>query len=44
MIGGSLFGVLGMLAGVPFAAVIYVLIRESVTQRLAKRDAQPGTS
>ena len=44
MIGGSLFGVLGMLAGVPFAAVIYVLIRESVTQRLAKRDAQPGIS
>lgn len=37
MVGGNLFGVLGMLAGVPFAAVVYVLVRESVGERLARK-------
>ncbi len=34
MIGGNLFGILGMLMGVPIAAVIYVLLREAVASRL----------
>jgi predicted PurR-regulated permease PerM len=34
MVGGKLFGIFGMLAGVPFAAVGYVLIREAVAVRL----------
>lgn len=33
MIGGNLFGVVGMLVGVPFAAVFYVLLREAVASR-----------
>lgn len=37
MVGGNLFGVMGMLAGVPFAAVIYVLVRESVAERLSRK-------
>lgn len=40
MIGGSLFGVLGMLLGVPFAAVIYVLLREAVASRLHKSQGE----
>ncbi len=40
MVGGSLFGVLGMLAGVPFAAVVYVLMREAVGHRLALKKGQ----
>lgn len=42
MVGGSLFGILGMLAGVPFAAVIYVLIREAVGHRLASKAGNDG--
>ncbi|HLW22697.1 MAG TPA: AI-2E family transporter, partial [Sphaerochaetaceae bacterium] len=34
MIGGNLFGILGMLVGVPVAAVLYVLLREAVASRL----------
>jgi predicted PurR-regulated permease PerM len=34
MIGGNLFGILGMLVGVPVAAVLYVLLREAVAFRL----------
>jgi predicted PurR-regulated permease PerM len=37
MVGGNLFGVLGMLAGVPFAAVVYVLLRETVGQRMKRK-------
>ena len=33
-IGGSLFGVLGMLLGVPTASVIYTILREDVEKRL----------
>ena len=37
MIGGNLFGILGMLMGVPIAAVLYVLLREAVASRLGDR-------
>ena len=33
-IGGSLWGILGMLIGVPVASVIYTLVREDVKVRL----------
>ena len=36
--GGSLFGVLGMLAGIPLASVAYTLFRETVAVRLKRRD------
>jgi len=44
MVGGKLFGILGMLAGVPFAAVVYVLIRESVSQRLKGNQVHVNTT
>lgn len=37
LIGGSTMGVTGMLIGVPLCSVIYVLLRESVGRRLAKK-------
>lgn len=40
MIGGKLFGVFGMLVSVPLAAVVYVLLRESVEKRLKKREVR----
>ena len=36
-IGGKLFGVAGMLIGVPTCAVLYCLIRENVGKRLEER-------
>lgn len=36
--GGSLFGILGMLAGIPLASVAYTLFRETVAVRLKRRD------
>lgn len=33
-IGGSLFGILGMLLGVPFASVIYTMLKSDVEKRL----------
>ena len=38
LVGGSLFGVLGMLAGVPFVAVLYVLLKELTIHRLAEKE------
>ena len=35
-IGGSLFGIVGMLIGVPLASVIYILLKQGVNQRLTK--------
>lgn len=35
-IGGSLFGIVGMLIGVPLASVIYILLKQGVSQRLTK--------
>lgn len=37
-IGGSSFGILGMLIGVPLSSVIYALFREAVYKRLAEKD------
>ena len=37
LLGGGLFGVLGMLLGVPVFAVIYTLIQDSVNLRLKKK-------
>lgn len=37
IIGGSTFGVIGMLLGVPIASVLYALLRQSVRRRLAQR-------
>lgn len=36
-IGGSMFGVIGMLLGVPIMAVIYSLIREATNKRIKKQ-------
>ncbi|MBQ8298688.1 MAG: AI-2E family transporter [Clostridia bacterium] len=35
-VGGSLFGLVGMLLGVPVTSVIYTLLRENVNERLSK--------
>jgi predicted PurR-regulated permease PerM len=43
MVGGKLFGVLGMLAAVPSAAVAYVLIRESITLRGERKSSHAAT-
>lgn len=37
-LGGSAYGVLGMLLGVPLSSVLYSLLRKSVHKRLAKRN------
>lgn len=39
-IGGGLFGILGMLIGVPLAAAVYRLLREDVQRREKKADGQ----
>ncbi len=38
-IGGGLYGILGMLIGVPLAAAVYRLIKEDVTRREGKENA-----
>ncbi len=38
VIGGGLMGVTGMLVSVPLCSVLYVLLRESVSRRLAKKE------
>lgn len=43
LIGGGLFGILGMLLGVPVCAVIYMLFKEFVEGRLKKRKLPLGT-
>lgn len=40
-VGGSLFGVVGMLLMVPIAAVIYTLLREFAQKRLQERQIDP---
>ncbi|MBQ8580093.1 MAG: AI-2E family transporter [Oscillospiraceae bacterium] len=40
-IGGGFFGVVGMLLMVPFAAVLYTLLREFTHKRLQDRDIDP---
>ena len=41
-VGGSLFGVAGMLAFIPLLSTVYVLIKESVNARNAWRQTGPG--
>lgn len=38
MIGGGLFGVLGILLAVPLCSVVYVLLKRNVAQELEKKD------
>lgn len=38
IVGGGLFGVLGMLIGVPFFAVIYLLAQKAIRARIAKNN------
>lgn len=40
-VGGSLFGVVGMLLMVPFASVLYALIHELTAKQLQKRNISP---
>lgn len=45
LVGGSIFGMLGMVVAVPIASVAYALLRESVNERLApKQLVQPEAS
>jgi predicted PurR-regulated permease PerM len=37
VVGGNIFGILGIFLGVPFVAVAYVLIRENVKKRLVQK-------
>jgi len=39
-VGGNLFGVLGMLLGLPLASVVYTLCKESVKDKLDKKDIE----
>ena len=39
-VGGNLFGVLGMLLGLPLASVVYTLGKESVKKKLDKKDIE----
>ena len=36
-VGGNMFGVVGMLCGLPFASVIYVLFKQIVQEKLEKK-------
>ncbi len=40
-IGGSMLGVLGMLAFIPLGSVVYALVREDADRRLKKKAAKP---
>ncbi len=44
LIGGGLFGILGMFLGVPVCAVIYMLVKDYVEGRLKKRSLSPHTN
>ena len=44
IIGGGFFGILGMLLGVPVCAVVYMLIKEFIENRLKKRKLPKQTS
>lgn len=39
-IGGGLFGVMGMLLGVPICAVVYCILKETVAQRLKQKSGE----
>ncbi|MDO4733231.1 MAG: AI-2E family transporter [Bacillota bacterium] len=40
LVGGSLFGILGMIFCIPLVAAFYLLVREAVNRRLSDRDIQ----
>lgn len=40
LVGGSMFGLLGIIFFIPFVAVVYELVSENVTERLKKQDAR----
>ena len=40
LIGGNLFGVVGMIFAIPITAVLYVLIKDDVNQRLEKKNVK----
>jgi hypothetical protein len=40
-VGGSLFGLVGMLILIPVASVLYTLFREHVYKKLAEKDVDP---
>ena len=42
MIGGNLFGIVGILFFIPLMAVAIDLVREDAEQRLKSRNAPPG--
>ncbi|MGN1423160.1 MAG: AI-2E family transporter [Oscillospiraceae bacterium] len=44
LIGGGLFGILGMFLGVPVCAVIYMLVKDYIEGRLKKRALPPSTN
>ncbi|MGN1340905.1 MAG: AI-2E family transporter [Oscillospiraceae bacterium] len=44
LIGGGLFGMLGMLLGVPVCAVVYMLIKDFIENRLRKRQLPVKTA
>lgn len=44
LIGGGLFGILGMFLGVPVCAVIYMLVKDYIEGRLKKRSLPPSTN
>lgn len=39
-VGGNMFGVIGMLIGLPLASVVYALLKESVVKKLDKKDIE----
>lgn len=39
-VGGNLFGVLGMLIGLPLASVVYSLLKENVNKKLEKKEIE----
>lgn len=39
-VGGNLFGVLGMLIGLPLASVVYTILKESVNKKLEKKEIE----
>lgn len=43
VIGGGFFGILGMLLSVPVCAVLYMLFKDFVENKLRKRNLPPGT-
>ena len=38
MVGGNVFGIMGMLVGIPLASVAYTLFRDAVSKRLRRRN------